>query len=96
MPNRFQPLNPNTSQDDLVAQINRNFNALDAETYTKQIKNGTKDALLFGQLPGGIYGLLLYDADGVPSILIGQAPDDKRMGIWAATAGENVLTLLGA
>lgn len=95
MPNRFQPLNPGVSTDDLVAQINRNFMALDAETYTKRIKNGDKDALLFGQLPGGIYGLLLYDANGIPSILIGQAPDDKRMGMWAAAPGQNVITLLG-
>lgn len=96
MPQRFQPLSHEMDMADLVAQINRNFTALDAETYTKQIKNGSKDAILFGQLPGGIYGLLLYDTNGIPSVLIGQAPDDKRMGIWAATAGENILTLLGA
>lgn len=93
--NRFQPLNPETNMSDLVNQINRNFKSLDAETYTKQIKNADKDAILFGQLPGGIYGLLLYDVNGIPNILIGQSPDDKRMGIWVAKPGQNVLTLLG-
>jgi hypothetical protein len=36
-----------------------------------------------------------YDADDA-RILIGQAPDDNRIGIWVSKVGEDVLTLLGA
>jgi len=36
-----------------------------------------------------------YDTSGVPRILIGQAPDDGRMGEWVSKTGQNVYTLLG-
>lgn len=57
-------------------------------------QNGNQ-AIQFGKYSATRYGLLLYDANGIPSILIGEAPDDGRMGIWVAAPGENVITLLG-
>ena len=55
-------------------------------------RDGSK-LVSIGQFDFG-YGIVLYEK-GIPHILIGTAPDDKRMGIWAADTGENVLELLG-
>lgn len=38
---------------------------------------------------------LYYDKTGVARILIGQSPDDGRIGIWVSKPGLNVTTLLG-
>lgn len=35
-----------------------------------------------------------YDTTGIPRILIGQAPSDRRMGSWVTKAGINVITEL--
>lgn len=66
------------------------------DTLGINVMQGTNQAMQFGKYNADRYGFLLYDDDGIPSILIGQAPDDGRMGIWVAAPGENVLTLLGA
>ena len=60
-----------------------------------QAKQGDNVAMQVGKYDDSHYGLLFYDADGVPIILIGQAPDDGRMGMWQAEPGQNVITLLG-
>ena len=57
-------------------------------------KNGVI-AMQVGKYNATRYGQLFYDSNGVPIILIGQAPDDGRMGIWQVKPGQNVLTQLG-
>jgi hypothetical protein len=98
MPGRFTPLNPAATLSNLVAQVNKNFAVLDNENVTKVFKNGSSNAVTIGRYSsdGGMrYGLLISDASGVPRILIGQAPDDQRPGVWISKDNENVLELLG-
>lgn len=95
MPNRFQMITGG-DLNSITNQVNRNFQMLDQENLTKTFNgpNNTK-SIIQGRLPNGRYGLLFCDEDGTPRILIGQAPDDGRMGIWVSTEGEDVLELLG-
>lgn len=49
----------------------------------------------FGQQNASRYGMLLSDSTGTPRVLIGQSPDDGRMGVWISKPGLSVITLLG-
>lgn len=70
MPNRFTPLNPNSDMSNMVNQINQNFAQLDNENVTKVFKGANSDnKLIEGRLPNSLgYGMILYDANGLPSI----------------------------
>lgn len=93
MPNRFTPLSSKAGLPSIVRQVNDNFRQLDAETNSKTIiAGGGKNAMLSGRLPNGRYGEVFYDNTGTPRILIGQAPNDGRPGIWVTKPGFNVLT----
>lgn len=91
----FQPLNSQNSTKSNYSQINDMVRTLNKEQTVKTYKQASGNAIIQGRLPWGGYGQLFYDGDGIPSILIGQAPDDGRMGIWQAKPGQNVVTLLG-
>lgn len=93
----FQPLNSSNSTATNYNQVNNMVRQLNKEQTVKTFKQGGgSNAVVQGRYADNRYGILFYDSDGVPSVLIGQAPDDGRMGIWQANPGENVLTLLGA
>lgn len=96
MPNRFQRITGGDLQS-IVNQANNNFAMLDQENLTKTFNgpNATK-SIIQGRLPNGRYGLLFADESGTNRILIGQAPDDGRMGIWVSTEGQDVLDLLSS
>lgn len=91
MPNRFTPINSNQSTKEALQRINNNFMMLDAETYSKTISGGGNPQMISGKLANGRYGEVFYDANGMPRILIGQAPTDGRPGIWITKQGFNVL-----
>jgi hypothetical protein len=92
MPNRFTPLSSKAALPSVIRQTNDNFRQLDAETNTKTIQGGGgKNAMQFGRLPNGKYGLVLYDESGLARILIGQAPNGGRPGVWVSKPGFNVL-----
>ena len=91
MPNRFTPINSQQETQKALQTINNNFMMLDAETYSKTISNGKSSQMVSGRLSNGRYGELFYDAGGMPRILIGQAPNDGRPGIWITKPGFNVL-----
>lgn len=91
MPNRFQPINSEQGLKSALQIANHNFMMLDAETYSKTIANGRSSQMISGKLPNGRYGEVFYDAGGMPRILIGQAPNDGRPGIWITKEGFNVL-----
>ncbi len=91
MPNRFQPINSQQELQDALQTINHNFMMLDAETYSKTISNGKNSQMVSGKLSNGRFGEVFYDAGGMPRILIGQAPNDGRPGIWITKEGFNVL-----
>ena len=92
MPNRFPPITSTQSTKAALQQINQNFMQLDDEAFTKTVSKGENNQITFGKLPNGRYGLLIYDAKGMPRALIGQAPRDGRVGIWMTKVGFNVLT----
>ena len=92
MPNRFSPLSTKASLQSVIRQTNDNFRQLDAETNAKTIQaGGGKNAMQFGRLSNGKYGLLLYDESGTPRILVGQAPNGGRPGVWVTKPGFSVL-----
>ena len=91
MPNRFTPINSNQSVQTGLQIANKNFMMLDAEAYAKTISNGKNSQMVSGKLSNGRYGEVFYDAGGMPRILIGQAPNDGRPGIWITKEGFNVL-----
>lgn len=91
MPNRFQPIDSEQELKAALQTINHNFMMLDAETYAKTISNGKNSQMVSGKLSNGRYGEVFYDAGGMPRILIGQAPNDGRPGVWITKAGFNVL-----
>jgi hypothetical protein len=91
---RFMPINSSSTAAQ-VAQINKNFAELDREAVTKTFKGpGGKHSILQGKLPNDRYGQIYYDNDGTARILIGQSPDDGRMGIWISKPGKDVISLL--
>lgn len=95
MPNRFQSIT-GTDIQSIVRQINRNFQVLDTENVTKTFKGpNATNSIVQGRYRDGRYGQVYYDENGVARILIGQAPDDGRMGIWVSSAGVDVITTLG-
>lgn len=91
MPNRFTPINSKQDVQEALQTINNNFMMLDAETYAKTITNGKNSQMVSGKLSNGRYGEVFYDAGGMPRILIGQAPNDGRPGVWITKEGFNVL-----
>lgn len=91
MPNRFTPINSEQDVQKALQTINNNFMMLDAETYSKTISNGKNSQMVSGKLSNGRYGEVFYDAGGMPRILIGQAPNDGRPGVWITKEGFNVL-----
>lgn len=91
MPNRFNPINSRQSLQKSLRQINSNFMMLDAETYSKTISGGGSKQMISGKLPNGRYGEVFYDTSGRPRILIGQAPNNARPGIWISKDGVDVL-----
>ena len=92
MPNRFTPISTKANTKAVIRQINDNFRQLDAETNSKTIMaGGGKNAMQSGRLPNGKYGEVFYDETGTPRILVGQAPNSGRPGIWITKPGFNVL-----
>lgn len=91
MPNRFTQISTKSGYKQVVAQINRNFQFLDQETNSKTIsQGGGSTAMVTGRLPSGRYGEQFYDNQGKARILLGQAPDDGRPGLWITKDGYDV------
>lgn len=90
------PVSPFNSNSQNWNTVNNALRRLEYEQVTKAFKQPGGNSVITGKLPyDGGYGILIYDSNNVPNILIGSAPDDGRMGIWKAEDGENVLDLLG-
>lgn len=77
------------------SQVNDNFRRLDRESIVKQFGKSGSSNMVVGMYDGEHFGIVFYDSSGIPVQLVGQAPDDGRMGNWTAKPGENVMTLLG-
>ena len=94
MPNRFMPIPFGTDPSQMIAAMNRNFAELDNENVSKVFYGNTGVSMVIGKLPNSNgYGLLIYDADGVPSIIMGLLPDGTT-GLVVSKEGEDVLDAL--
>lgn len=92
MPNRFVPIGAESAPVDVIKAVNANFAQLDTEAITKVFKQASGYAVIEGKLPyDGGYGVLIYDRNGVPSIVSGILPDGTT-GMKIAKPGINVLT----
>lgn len=92
MPTRFIPVNPGTDFAQAMAVINNNFAQLDNEAVTKTFRQASGNAIIEGKLPyDGGYGFLLYDENGLASIIIGRDPYGN-MVIAAAKQGTDIFT----
>lgn len=67
------------------------------DTIGMTVSQSGKSAMIVGKYQSNPdrYGVLIFDDDGNPVDLNGQAPDDGRPGHWVVPAGQNVLELLG-
>lgn len=93
MPNRFMPLGANAGVDEIRRVANANFAQLDAELVTKTYKQPGGNAIIEGKLPyEGGFGILIYDSDLIPRILVGIAPDGE-IEIGASIEGEDITEL---
>lgn len=91
MPYRFNPISGDSQLPSALKAINANFAKLDNEAVTKTFKQAGGNAIITGKLPySGGYGSLYYDANGVPRIIIGIAPDGT-VGIFVSKDGVSVL-----
>ncbi|MFE7720093.1 hypothetical protein ACFU44_13750 [Nocardia rhizosphaerihabitans] len=72
MPNVFNPMKSDTDLANLINQLNSNFAKLDNEAVTKVFYGpGQVPRLIDGRLPNELgYGMLVYDANGIPLIYI--------------------------
>lgn len=88
---------PISSKADLPAalkQIDENFRQIAAENQTKSINQNGGSALQEGKLKNGTYGIVLYDPNNVPRILIGFHKNGQPI-IAVTKAGKNVFDALG-
>lgn len=91
MANRFVPISSKATWKNASQQINRNFQALDAETNTKTISaGGGNKQMISGKLPDGRYGDVYYDSSNIDRILIGQDSDGEPI-IAITASGYSVL-----
>lgn len=88
-------LHPSLPRDLMTSYINENFRKLSDGFNPLQISDGNTNRLIIGRYTQGQYGIVGLDEDGVRRILIGQAPDDGRTGIWVSKDGVDVITELG-
>ena len=94
MPNRFIPFTGGTSQEQLLAMLNKNFSELDGENVTKVYRGPAGNiAIIEGKLPyTGGFGTLQYDQSNNSRIIIGIDPDGD-VNIHVSKAGYNILDL---
>ena len=89
MPNRFMPLNPGSSLPDIIAQINKNFAALDNESVTKKFGQGD-ESVIIGKKADGTIGLS-FSQEGGDEITIGRGTDGSIGLRFRDQAGVEVL-----
>lgn len=88
----FKPLNTSNKYGQNIGQINDMTRQLNLEQQVKTF-NGTdgKPAVTIGRYKQGRYGLVISDDSGFRRVLVGQAPDDSRPGIWISIDGVDVI-----
>ena len=87
----FRPLSKSNSYGQNIGQTNDMLRKLNKEQVVKTFKQSAGNAIVSGKYAEGKYGQVFYDTTGLARILIGQAPDDGRPGIWISADGIDVI-----
>lgn len=91
----FRPVTTSNSLGQNFNELNNVTRQLNKEQQIKVFKGpNNTNAVIIGKYGESGYGLLIADSTGTNRILIGQAPNDGRPGVWVSKDGEDVLTLL--
>lgn len=90
----YQHIPSNADLKSVLPIIDANFRQLAAENQTKVIQQNGGNALEWGKLKNGTYGLVLSDPNNIPRILIGFHKDGQPV-IAVTRNGKNVLEALG-
>lgn len=92
----FRPLGASNSYSQNLGQINDMTRSLNKEQQVKTFNGSNgESAVLIGKYSTSKYGMVCSDTLGFRRILIGQAPNDGRPGIWVSKSGIDVITALG-
>lgn len=88
----FRPLNTSNSYRQNNGQINDMVRSLNKEQQVKTFNGpNSEPAVIIGKYEQSRYGLVCSDTDGNRRILVGQAPDDGRPGVWVSKEGFDVI-----
>jgi hypothetical protein len=90
----YIPISSKAELEAALKQIDENFRQIAAENQTKSINQNGGSALQEGKLQNGTYGIVLYDPNNVPRILIGFHKNGQPI-IAVTKAGKNVFDALG-
>ncbi len=87
----FRPLTAQNSYGQNIGQINDVTRQLNKEQVTKVYKGpNNTNAITIGKYGEG-YGFLQANTSGEKHILLGQAPNDGREGLWIISDGYDVI-----
>jgi hypothetical protein len=93
----FRPLTSQNSDKANWGQVNDMIRTLNKEQQVKVFKGANNiQAIVNGKYAEGRYGILISDDAGFRRILVGQAPDDGRPGIWISQENRDVIDELEA
>jgi len=91
----FRPLTTANSNKQNFGQVNDMIRTINKEQQVKVFNGpGGIAAQVSGRYADGRYGTLVSDTTGTRRLLLGQAPDDGRPGLWISKEGQDVIALL--
>lgn len=90
----YIPISSSSDIKSALKQIDNNFRAISAENQTKTISQSGGNALLWGRLPSGKYGIILSDPSNNRRIFIGFKSNGEP-NISVSKPGVDVMKALG-
>jgi hypothetical protein len=90
----YIPISSNADLKAALKQINENFRDIAAENQTKTVSQSGGNALQWGKLSSGQYGILISDGNNCPRIFIG-IKKNGQPNISVSKSGVNVDSALG-
>lgn len=88
----FRPVSTSNSMGQNLGEINNITRQLNKEQQVK-VFNGPNNtqAVTIGKYSATKYGIVIADETGTRRVLVGQAPDDGRPGVWVTIDGVDVI-----
>lgn len=94
MPSPLIPISSEASLPTAINSLNTIIRSLTAEASTKTVEQAGGSAVITGRLSNGTYGMVIYDPNNVPRILIGQKTNGEPI-IAVSVKGKSVTDLVG-